>query len=85
MSGISIYPVGTYVKFLNGKDNNEVDEELPVGMIVEVILKSESVEYGISWWTDGVRCYDVFDEVEFAPTVSKENSNEITKKFVGFN
>jgi len=71
---INVYPIGSYVRFVNGTEENECSENLPVGMILEITIKPSGTLYFISWWDGSSRNTDWFDELEFVlvdPTVQK--------------
>jgi hypothetical protein len=63
----SVYPVGTYVKFINGKEENEIDEGLAVGMICEINLDANGASYMIVWWDGNTRNEVWCTELEFVP------------------
>lgn len=79
---VSIYPIGTYVKFINGKDNNEVDEDLPIGMICEINLNPNGAEYMVVIWDSGCRNEIWCTELEFIPTSLSTEKEKIGFKIV---
>lgn len=74
LENLNVYPIGTYVKFVNGTDENECAEDLPVGMILEIAIKPNGVLYFVGWWDGSSRNTEWVDELEFVlvdPTVQK--------------
>ena len=64
---INIYPIGTYVKFINGTEQNSHDEKLPTGMITEINIRQNDALYLIVWWNGNSRCSDWVTDLEFIP------------------
>ena len=69
LNDVKVYPIGTYVKFINGTEENEHDEDLPVGMILEINIKPNGVLYFVSWWNGSSRNTEWVDELEFVPVL----------------
>ena len=76
---IKIYQPGTQVVFINAASKEAIDETLPFGTIIEVVIKADlSVEYLVCWWSGNTRCTALVKELEF---VEASNSEKMT---IGF-
>ena len=63
---LKFYMPGTLVRFINAGVDGEIDDDLPSGMILNVIIGEDmAVRYGVSWWDGYTRSTSYFSELEF--------------------
>jgi len=79
MNNVSVYPIGTYVKFTNGNEQNMNDENLPVGMVVEINIRQSDVLYLVVWWNGKSRSSEWVTDLEIVPV-----SNSVEKTQIGY-
>jgi len=77
MNNVRVYPIGTYVKFTNGNEQNMHNEDLPVGMVIEINIRQSDVLYLVAWWNGKARSSEWVTDLEIVPVSSSVEKTRI--------